>query len=183
VILCSGVRQSQGQSGDTAEGSNTRLKKSKMKIKSMFTAFNLKAVFFITSITIGFSSLSVCRAQSSVVGKWKEVSVKQFYSPEYAKKMGKVVVEGQAPANSTNQWEFKPDHTYIITTGKDDKTTGEWSVSGNQLTMKAAAQVRKGHGAQIYTFVINGNTMTRTMLVQPPYDEVIFKQEETSIRM
>jgi hypothetical protein len=156
-----------------------------MKTKSMFTAFNLKALLFITSITIGFSSLSVCNAQSSVIGKWKEVSVKQFYTPEYAKKMGKAVVEGQAPANSTYQWEFKSDHTYVIHggRGKDDKTTGEWSVSGNQLTMKGAAQVRKGQGAEIYTFVITGNTMTRTMLVQPPYNEMIFKQEDTSIRM
>ena len=151
----------------------------------MFTAFNLKALLFITSITIGFSSLSVCRAQSSVIGKWKEVSVKQFYTPEFAKKIGKAVVEGQAPANSTYQWELKSDHTYIINGGhgKDDKTTGEWSVSGNQLTMKAAAQVRKGQGAEIYTFVITGNTMTRTMLIQPPYNEMVFKQEDTSIRL
>lgn len=106
--------------------SNKYLQINKMKIKSMFTAFNLKAIIFFTSITIGFSSLSVCRAQSSVVGKWKVVSVKQFYSPEYVKKMGKTVVEGQAPANSTYQWEFKSDHTYIIRggRGKDDKTTG-----------------------------------------------------------
>src|SRR5450432_2008540 len=156
-----------------------------MKIKSMYTAFDLKTLFIITCITIGFSSISVCSAQSSVIGKWKVISVKQFYAPEYVKKMGKAFVEGKTPGNSTYQWEFKSDHTYIINGGRgnDDKTTGEWSVSGNQLTMKAAAQVRKGQGAQIYTFVITDNTMTRTMLVQPPYNDVIFKQEETSIRM
>ena len=156
-----------------------------MKIKSMFSAFSLKALVFITCIVIGFTSLSECRAQTSVIGKWKEVSVKQFYTPEYAKKMGKEFVGGQALANSTYQWEFKSDHTYIINGGRgnDDKTTGEWSVSGNQLTMKAAAQVRSGQGAQIYTFVITGNTMTRTMIIQPPYNEMIFKQEDTSIRM
>jgi Lipocalin-like domain len=156
-----------------------------MKIKSMFTAFNLKVLFFIASITIGFSSLSVCSAQSSVIGKWKEVSVKQFYTPEFAKKIGKAVVEGQAPTGSTYDWEFKSDHTYVIHGGhgKDDITTGEWSVSGNQLTMKAAAQVRKGQGAEIYTFVITGNTMTRTMLVQPPYNEMVFKQEDTSVKL
>lgn len=156
-----------------------------MKIKSMFSAFNLKALVFITCIIIGFTNLSVCRAQSSVIGKWKVASVKQFYTPEFAKKIGKEIVEGQAPANSTYQWELKSDHTYVINGGRgnDDKTTGEWSVSGNQLTMKADAQVRKGQGAQIYTFVITGNTMTRTMLIQPPYNEMIFKQEDTSIRM
>lgn len=98
--------------------------------------------------------------------------------------MGKAVVEGQSPAGSTYDWEFKSDHNYVIHggRGKDNMTTGEWSVSGNQLTMKAAAQLRKGEGAEIYTFVIIGNMMTRTMLTQPPYNEMIFKQEETSIR-
>ena len=150
----------------------------------MFTAFNLKALLIIACTTIGFSSLSVCRAQLSVIGKWKEVSVKQFFTPEYAKKMGRAVVEGQAPAGSAYAWEFKSDHTYLIHggRGKDDMTTGEWSVSGNQLTMKSAAQLRKGEGAEIYTFVITGNMMTRTILTLPPYNEMIFKQEDTSIR-
>jgi Lipocalin-like domain len=157
----------------------------KMKIKSMFTAFNLKALFIIIGVTIGLLSHSVCTAQSSIEGKWKVISVKQFYTPEFAKKMGKEVVGSQVQANSKYQFEFKSDHTYIIAggRGKDDMTTGEWSVSGNQLTMKAAAQVRKGQGAEIYTFVITGNTMTRTMLVQPPYNEMVFKQEDTSIRL
>jgi len=57
------------------------------------------------------------------------------------------------------------------------------SVSGNQLTMKGAAQIRKGQGSEIYTFSITGNTMIRTMIVQPPYNTMIFKQEDTSIRM
>jgi DUF917 family protein len=142
-----------------------------MKIKSIFIAFNLKALLFIAGTNIGFSSLSVCRAQSSIIGKWKVVSVKQFFTPEYAKKMGRAVVEGnQAAAGSTYEWEFKSDHTYLIHggRGKDNTTTGEWSVSGNQLTMKASAQLRTGKGAEIYTFAITGNIMTRTMLTQPP---------------
>jgi Lipocalin-like domain len=160
------------------------IKINKMQIKSMFTAFTLKALLVISCITIGFSCLSLCSAQSTIVGRWKEVSVKQFYNAEYAKKMGRAVVEGQAAAGSTYQWEFKSDHTYVINggRGKDNKTTGEWSVSGDQLTMKSDAQVRKG-GAEIYTFLITGNTMTRTMLLQPPYNEMIFKQEDTSIRL
>jgi Lipocalin-like domain len=154
-----------------------------MKIKSLFTAFIVKPLLVITCITLAFAGFTKCDAQS-IVGKWKEISVKQFYTPEYAKKIGKTVIEGQAPANSTYQWEFKSDHTYIINggPGKDNTTTGEWSVSENQLTMKAAAQVRKGKGSEIYTFSITGNTMTRTMMIQPPYNEIVFKQEDTSIR-
>jgi hypothetical protein len=158
-----------------------------MNIKSIFTPIYFKALVIIFSIAIGFSGLSECSAQSSVVGKWKEMSIKQFYSPEYAKQMGKSVVEGQAPNGSTYQWEFKADHTYVVEggngNGKANTSTGEWSVSGDQLTMKAAAQVRKGVGGEIYTFTIIGNKMTRTKIMQPPYNEMIIKVEDTSIRM
>jgi hypothetical protein len=115
------------------------------------------------------------------------MSVKQFYSPEYAKQIGKAFIEGGAPPGSGYHWEFKADHTYIIESGNGNGTsstsTGEWSVSGNQLTMRADAQVRKGLGGQIYTFVITGNKMTRTQIMLAPYNEMVIKQEDTSERM
>lgn len=155
-----------------------------MKPASMYTVFTLKT-FLITCMIIGFAGFAVCKAQASVIGKWREVSTKQFFNDAYAKKTGRSVVERQVPANSNFIWEFKPDHTYVISDGqgKDDITTGEWSVSGNQLIMKAAAQLRKGQGSEIYTFSIIGNTMTRTMIIQPPYNDTVFKLEETSVRM
>jgi|GEM_PF-766389 Lipocalin-like domain len=158
-----------------------------MKIKSIFGGIDLKVLWTISCFVFGISSLSECSAQSSVVGKWKEMSVKQFYSPEYAKQIGKAFIEGGAPPGSGYHWEFKADHTYIIESGdgngKSSTSTGEWSVSGNQLTMRADAQVRKGLGGQIYTFVITGNKMTRTQIMLAPYNEMVIKQEDTSERM
>lgn len=155
-----------------------------MKIKSTFIAFTAKALL-ITCITLGFSGFNVCNAQSPIVGKWKEVSVKQFFNDENAKKMGRPFVEHQMRDKDIYEWEFKADHTYVIIhgAGKDDKTIGEWSVTGNQLTMKGAAQLRRGSGSEIYTFSITGSTMIRTMMVQPPYNTMVVKQEDTSIRM
>jgi Lipocalin-like domain len=156
-----------------------------MNTKSFFAVINFKALFIILCATIGFSGKSDCNAQSSVVGKWKEISIKQFYSPEYAKQTGKAFIEGQAPNGSTYQWEFKADHTYVLEggNGKANTSTGEWSVSGDQLTMRAAAQVRKGDGGDIYTFIITGNKMTRLKILQPPYNEMIIKVEDISARM
>ena len=48
-----------------------------MKIKSMFTAFTLKALLIFSCITVTFSSFTKCDAQS-ILGKWKVVSVKMF---------------------------------------------------------------------------------------------------------
>ena len=63
-----------------------------MKIKSMFTAFTLKAFIAITLITIGFAGFTKCDAQS-IVGKWNGVSVKNYFSDDYAKIMGKPMEE------------------------------------------------------------------------------------------
>ncbi len=155
-----------------------------MKTKtSNFTRATLKA-FFISTIIFAFANFTKCDAQA-IVGKWNEVSVKQFFTPEGVKQTGKSVIEGQTTSTDKVQFEFNSDHTYTETTGhiKLHTVTGTWSVSGNQLTMVAAAQKRAGMGGRIYTFSITGNTMTRTMMVQPPYNTIVYKTEDTSIRM
>ena len=68
--------------------------------------------------------------------------------------------------------------------GKDTKTTGEWSVKGDQLTIRAAVEIRKGMvGSHVYTYLISGNTLVKTMITQPPYNETVAKTEDTMIRM
>ena len=156
-----------------------------MKIKSRFAAFKIKALltFFIM---FGLSYSTVCNAQSSLVGKWKEVSTKQFFNAETAKKMGKASVQYPMRPKDVFIWELKEDNTYTITDGlgKDTKTTGEWSVKGDQLTIRAAAEIRKGvTGLLVYTYSISGNTLVRTMITQPPYNETVAKTEDTMIRM
>lgn len=156
-----------------------------MKTKSTFAAFIIKALLTIF-IMFGLSYFTVCNAQSSLVGKWKEVSTKQFFNAETAKKMGKASVQYPMRPKDVFIWELKADNTYTMTdgSGKDTKTTGEWSVKGDQLTIRAAAEIRKGMvGSHVYTYLISGNTLVRTMITQPPYNETVAKTEDTMIRM
>ena len=147
-----------------------------MKIKSMFTAFSLKALVFIICVITGFTSLSECRAQTSVIGKWKVVSVKLFLNAGSP-------VEHSIPPTDIYEFEFKPDHTYVVTDEPGSTSTGTWSVSGNQLTMIAPAEQKKGMKGRISTFSITGNKMIRTVIAEPPYNKTQSKAEETSIRM
>ena len=156
-----------------------------MKIKSTFAAFIIKALLAIF-LTFGLSYFTICDAQSSIVGKWKEVSSKQFFNAETAKKMGKASVEYPMRPKDVFIWELNADKTYTMTdgSGKDTKTTGEWSVKGDQLTIRSAAEIRKGvPGSHVYTYSISGNTLVRTMITLPPYNETVAKTEDTMVRM
>jgi hypothetical protein len=146
-----------------------------MKIKSVFTTFTLKALLIISCITVSFSGFTKCDAQS-IVGKWKVVSVKMFLNAGGA-------TEHQLQAQDIYEFEFKPDHTYVVTLGPESTTTGTWSVSGNQLTMIAPAEQRAGLKGRISTFSITGNKMIRTEVAEPPYNTVQSKTEITSTRM
>src|SRR5450432_4510778 len=115
-----------------------------MKIKSMFTAFTLKALVVITCITVGFAGFTKCEAQSPE-GKWNRVSGKQYFTPESAKKLGKAFVEVSTASAGSSVIEIKADHTYTKTLSgkyqpKPVTLTGTWSVSGNQFEMKMDAQ-------------------------------------------
>lgn len=143
-----------------------------MNIKSMFTAFTLKALLIISCITVGFTSFTKCDAQS-IVGKWKVTSVKLFLNAGGP-------VEHPIPPDHIYQFEFKADKTYIVTDGPGSTSTGTWSVSGNQLTMITPQEQGKG---RISTFLITGNKMIRTEIALPPYSKMQSKTEFTSIRM
>ena len=67
----------------------------KMKTKSIATGLRKKISLIIFCCTIGFSRLMVVDAQSAIVGKWTEVSAKQFFTPEGAKQAGKPVIESK----------------------------------------------------------------------------------------
>jgi len=138
--------------------------------------FTIKALLGIAFITTGLAGSAKCSAQS-IVGKWKLVSAKMYLRATNVPT--EHLIEGTM--------EFRPDHSYVVNDGpgKEYPSTGEWSVAGNQLTMRAAAQIRAGpaSGSQIYLFSITGNKMVRTMMAKPPYDTRIYKTEDTSTRM
>ena len=146
-----------------------------MKIKSMFSAFSLKALPVIICMIVGFGGFAKCDAQS-IEGKWKVVSVKLFLNAGSP-------VEHLIPPTDIYEFEFKPDHTYVVTDGPGSTSTGTWSVSGNQLTMIAPAEQKKGMKGRISNFSITGNKMIRTVIAEPPYNKTQSKSEETCIRM
>jgi Lipocalin-like domain len=148
-----------------------------MKHKSAIVkAFTLRVLPILALITVGFSSFTLCNAQSSIEGKWKVISVKLFLNDGRAS-------EHPIPAGDIYQFEFKPDHTYVVTDGPGSVSTGTWSVSGSQLTMIAPAEQRKGLKGRTSDFSIIGNKMIRTIIAEPPYNKTQSKSEETSIRL
>jgi hypothetical protein len=156
-----------------------------MKIKSMFTAFTLKALLTITCITIGFASFTKCDAQS-IIGKWKGVSAKFFYSPEYAKQIGKSMEEKTTKEAGDSWGEYKADHTFTMSfsaPNSSEVTTmkGTWSLTGNQLKTTLEPQYNPQKMATTSTISIMGNTMITTAV--PPSGGMVTKTISTSTRM
>jgi len=105
--------------------------------------------FFIGFISLSslFSSKNV--SAQSIVGKWYQVTVKQFLTDEGAKKYGKPFIVTDMSTIGTVVSEFKSNHTYVTTSGNKDGASrtfsGSWSMDGNVLTMtdqKATATVQ-----------------------------------------
>ena len=109
---------------------------------------------FLKNLFIGF--ISICSLFSSknsiaqsIVGKWNQVTVKQWLTDEGAKKYGKPFIVTDMSTIGTVVSEFKSNHTYVTTSGNsqgESRTySGSWTLDGNVLTMtdqKANASVQ-----------------------------------------
>lgn len=156
-----------------------------MKLKLNFTAFTVKVIFIITCITVGFSGITRCNAQS-IVGKWKGISVKNYFSPEGAKMMGKSMEEKTSKEAGNSNIEYKADHTFIMTfsaPNSSEVTTmkGTWSLTGDQLKLTLEPKYNPQKITTTSSILINGNTMITTAIM-PPRSRVI-KTISTSTRM
>ncbi|HEY2347651.1 MAG TPA: lipocalin family protein [Puia sp.] len=85
----------------------------------------------------------------SIVGKWNQVTVKQWLTDEGAKKYGKPFVVTDMSTIGTVVSEFKSNHTFVTTSGNsqgESRTySGTWSMDGNVLIMtdqKASSSVK-----------------------------------------
>jgi hypothetical protein len=76
-------------------------------------AYTRIALLFTISIFVVFSLQATCDAQS-IVGKWKGVSVKNYYSPEYAKQMGRTMDEKLAKDVGNSEIIYNADHSFIM---------------------------------------------------------------------
>ena len=142
-----------------------------MKIKSMFTGFTLKALLFISCITVGFTSFTKCDAQA-IVGKWKGVSVKNYFSAEGVKMMGKPMEEKTSKESGNSNIEYKADHTFIMNLSAPNSaevTTmkGTWSLAGDQLKLTLEPQYNPKQMTTTATIVIKGSTLITTAIMPP----------------
>ena len=156
-----------------------------MKNKSMSTAFTLKTFLFIICITVGFAGFIKCDAQS-IVGKWNGVSVKNYFSAEFAKATGKSIEEKSVKQTGSAAIEYKPDHTFIMTFSGLHSTEiitmkGTWSLTGDQLKSTLEPAYNPEKMTTTATILINGNTMVTTAVMPPP--STITKTIATGIRM
>jgi hypothetical protein len=98
-------------------------------VRKLFIGF-----VFISSLISSKNSFA-----QSIVGKWNQVTVKQYLTDEGAKKYGKPFVVTDMSTIGTVVYEFKSNHTYMINSGTEDagsrSFTGSWSMDGNILTM------------------------------------------------
>ena len=143
-----------------------------MKIKSMFTAFSLKALITVTCIAIGCAGFTKCDAQS-IVGKWSGVSVKNYFSAEYAKVAGKSMEEKTVKEAGSSAIEYKSDHTFIMTFSalNDPQVTtikGTWNLTGDQLKSTLEPKYNPRKMTTTATVSIRGNTMVTTAVMAPP---------------
>src|SRR5580704_10883831 len=92
----------------------------------------------------GFSLMTTCGAQS-IVGKWKGVSVKNYFSADYAKQMGKSMEEKTSKEAGNSEMIYNADHTFIMNFSAPNSTDimtmkGVWSVSQDQLKLTLEPQ-------------------------------------------
>jgi len=143
-----------------------------MKTKSMFKAFTSITLLVITCITVGFAGFTKCDAQS-IVGKWNGISVKNYYSAEYAKQAGKAMEEKTAKETGNSTIEYKSDNTFIMTFSalNDTEVTtmkGTWSLTGDQLKITLEPKYNPQKITTTATISINGNIMVTTAVISPP---------------
>jgi len=156
-----------------------------MKTKSMFRVFSLKALPVLVCIIVGFAGSTKCDAQS-IVGKWNGVSVKNYFSAEYAKVAGKSIEEKTMKEVGNSAIEYKPDQTFIMTFSapNDPEVTtmkGTWSLTGDQLKITVEPRYNPQKKTTTATVSINGNTMITTVVMAAP--SRIIKTISTSTRM
>jgi len=154
-----------------------------MKPSSTLTPLTLKTLLAI--LVVGLSSFTICGAQS-IVGKWRGVSVKNFYSAEYAKQAGKTMEEKFQKEAGSSDIEYKSDHTFVMNfspVNSQEVTTmkGTWSLTGDQLKSTLETQYNPQKTTTTATVAINSNTMVITAVIPAP--SRIAKTISTSTRM
>lgn len=99
--------------------------------------------YFLTGLVLfSFMGLSVPCVAQSIIGKWNQLTARQYLTDEAAKSMGKSYVETDMQTIGTVVYDFKTDKTFEMTSvsslgGEKRESKGVWSLTGSELTMSA----------------------------------------------
>jgi len=156
-----------------------------MNIFQAFGVLTRRTFYVLIFITIALAAYTTCDAQS-VVGKWKGVSVTNYYSDAYAKQVGKSMEEKSAKETGYSEIDYNADHSFkmIFYTSNSSEATimnGTWAVNGDQLTFTLDPQFNPKKTSSVATFTIHGDTMVTTAVIAPP--SRIIKTISTGTRM
>jgi hypothetical protein len=159
---------------------------------SVYATSSIKTLIVLSCMIVVIVSLTSFESQS-IVGKWNQVSSRQFLTPEGVKTYGKPVLETPTATMGNVVIEFRSDNTYVMKSSRINDTkvltfTGTWSLSGNKLEMKLDPKQedpkynpKKDDVSPNTTVSINGNSMIMSTLY--PDRKIINKIELTLTRM
>lgn len=143
-----------------------------MAITKSHISYIRKGLLFTICTFVGLLILSVCNAQP-IVGKWKGVSVKNYYSPEYAKQTGMSMDEKLAKDAGNSEIIYNADHTFIMNMSSPNSSDvitmkGVWEATQDQLKLTLEPQYNPKKITTTATFTIHGNIMETTAIISPP---------------
>jgi hypothetical protein len=117
-----------------------------MKIKSIYSAFSLKALFVTICLMAGLAGFAKCNAQS-IVGKWHRTGTTQFRidkttgkeTPLFTAEQQKQYDQASEANKYNEQLEFKSNNTYVSRVSADGleptEHTEKYSITGNILDL------------------------------------------------
>jgi hypothetical protein len=146
----------------------------------------IRKIFFIVVVTAVGLTTSLKSDAQSIVGKWKGVSVSNYFSEDYAKQMGKTMEEKLAKDGGNSEIDYHADHSFtmIYYTSNNSEATimkGVWAVNGDQLTMTLNPEFNPKKTSTVSSFTIQGNTMVTTSVMASPAK--IIKTVSTASRL
>ncbi len=131
-----------------------------------------KSILLSIVIVSGVAFWNTCDAQS-IVGKWKGVSIKYYYSADYAKQLGKSMEEKTVKELGNSEIDYNADHTFVMTMSAPNSTDittmkGTWAATGDQLKLTLEPQFNPQKITSTASYAIHGNTLETTAIMAPP---------------
>lgn len=150
-----------------------------------------KLLFSMLLFIVSLTSSGICEAQN-ITGKWKEVSMRNYYTPQEAKESGEkysehppytvaqVLVINADHSFTTNQWMSWIPGTLQL--------TGTWSLVGNQFNTKLDSRQfdprndpTQEAALNIYTLTVTADHLILSMPIKN--NPIMEKMEKTYVKM